>query len=868
MKKAILLIVLLPLVISGQVRENFSDGNFTADPSWNGDLENFKLSSSTAVPEGQRPALQLDAVNAGQSYLSVAYAMTGNLEWQFWLKLSFNTSAGNFARIYLLTDNDTLKNPLKGYFLQIGGPDDSVYFCRQDSSLLTSLVCMKHLYTGNPTNALRMRIVRRENDSWSFWGDASGGYAMTKVGEISDSAYQAGDHCGIFFQYTSSNASRFYFDDFYAGPEIIDTTPPSVVSVIVENPSEIALKFNEPIELMSAEEETNYQLLPDSVQPYSAIRLLEPSEVRLFFDAALENSRTYYLQIKDVKDLSGNVTEQASIQINYYLPQPYDIIFTEIMADPTPSAGLPEQEYLEIFNRSQQDIRLKEWTLKIGSTVHDLPDLSIPPGEYFILCAEGAVGTMQAYGRAIGLNSFVLPNSGTAIHLTDRNGLGICYLDYDATWYGDEIKSDGGYSLEICHLDNPCLDKTIWSASGNPEGGTPGGPNFNTIVIEEGLRIAGICCVSPDIIDVTFSESMDSLSVSDLSHFTVEGEELTITGSTPLGPDFRQVRLHLSTDGSPGKIYSLFVEHGLKNCTGGTNTEMLVSDFAWPEPCESFDLVINEILFNPLGDGVDFVEIYNRSEKSILLSDLILASVRDSPPNPPDTQYAEVSPECGSILPGEYLVLTKNPSMVKSQYIIQDQHAFMEMHSFPYYNNDEGRVLLYCNGKIVDNFHYQEDMHFILLNNTEGVTLERICPDRLGDEPDNWHSAAETAGFGTPGYRNSQYLEKWTSDGKLSINPVSFSPDGDGLEDQLGISYQFSEPGRLISILVFSSCGFLTRTLANNEMPGTTGMYSWDGTMDDRSPAADGLYVIYLEALDMDGRTSVYKKACVLARRK
>jgi hypothetical protein len=204
--------------------------------------------------------------------------------------------------------------------------------------------------------------------------------------------------------------------------------------------------------------------------------------------------------------------------------------------------------------------------------------------------------------------------------------------------------------------------------------------------------------------------------------------------------------------------------------------------------------------------------------------------------------------------------------MVRSQYLARDPEAFLKMTSFPVFSNDEGYVMLSLDGMIIDGFHYSEEMHFIMLNSTEGVALERISPDRLGDEPGNWHSAAETAGFGTPGCENSQYLANWTGGSGFSLNATLFSPDGDGMEDQLGISYHFAEPGKLLSILVFSSDGMLTKTLVNNEMPGTSGLFSWDGTMDDRTPAGDGIYIIYAEALDMDGRMSRQKLACVLAR--
>ena len=162
--------------------------------------------------------------------------------------------------------------------------------------------------------------------------------------------------------------------------------------------------------------------------------------------------------------------------------------------------------------------------------------------------------------------------------------------------------------------------------------------------------------------------------------------------------------------------------------------------------------------------------------------------------------------------------------------------------------------------------NYSEEMHFMMLNSFEGVSLERICDDRLGYDPANWHSAAETVGFGTPGYKNSQFLEITDDDAAFSVQPEVFSPDGDGRDDQLGIVCHFDSPGKLITVLIFNAEGRIARTLINNEMPGTHEIFSWDGTLDDRTAAQNGIYIIYMEALGMDGKTRHYKKAAVLAR--
>lgn len=849
-----------------QVTDNFSDGNITQDPAWSGDLAHFKVSSSTAVPEEMRPALQLYAPSAGQSCLAVACSLTGDMEWQFWIKLSLNTSSGNFARVYLMASTDSLKAPVDGYFLQFGGATDSVDFYRQDSLEATHLFRLDGLFTGNSTNALRLRVIRTGQGNWAFFGDPAGTNLLQPVGETSDWVCTQGGYAGIFFQYTGSNTSKFYFDDLYAGPLIVDTLAPEIVGVTVVNPAEIEIVFNEPVEPESAENESNYSISPGIGAPYSAIRLLDPSMVRLFFDRDLTGGIIYSLEIRDIADLSGNIAGLLTSGVMFYQASPFDIIFSEIMADPTPSAGLPEFEYLEIYNRSGAVIDLGGWVLEIGSSVHELPRIGILPSEHFILCGDDAVGAFQGYGRAIGFGSFGLSNSGTSVGLSDASGKSICFLNYDPGWLGDGIQSEGGYSLEITDPGNPCVDIGNWRASGHPDGGTPGRVNFNAGSILEEVRVEGVCCIHEKLLQVTFDAAMDSLGSSDATNYEISPGGFYPDSAVPLPPDYRLINLYLNEPVTPGVIYTLNVRGSTRNCLGEDIGQVPGVDFAWPETCAPFDIVINEILFNPVGEGVDYVEIFNRSDKAILLSEMNLVSVRESPPNPPDTQYCRVTDACRSILPGQYLALTRDPEMVRSQYYAQDPEAFLKMTSFPLFSNDEGYVMLFMDGMIIDGFHYREEMHFIMLNSAEGVALERISPDRLGDDPGNWHSAAETVGFGTPGYENSQHLEHWLGETRFSLSNSLFSPDGDGRDDQLGIAYQISEPGTLVSILVFSAGGMLTKTLVNNQMPGTSGIFSWDGTMDDRTPAGDGIYVIYTEELDMNGRMTRQKLACVLAR--
>ena len=81
------------------------------------------------------------------------------------------------------------------------------------------------------------------------------------------------------------------------------------------------------------------------------------------------------------------------------------------------------------------------------------------------------------------------------------------------------------------------------------------------------------------------------------------------------------------------------------------------------------------------------------------------------------------------------------------------------MNSFPIYANEEGVVILLSDNKVIDRFDYVESMHYPLLKSVDGVSLERIHPDRKTQDASNWHSAASTVGYATPCYLNSCYSE-------------------------------------------------------------------------------------------------------------
>ena len=114
--KSITLVALIVLSqrVLGQFADNFSDGDFSANPGWSGNASVFTVNASMQ--------LQLNNSVAGTSYLSVPFTLNtlDELNWEFFIRETFAPSSSNYGRVYLVSDQSNLTGPLNGYYLQFG----------------------------------------------------------------------------------------------------------------------------------------------------------------------------------------------------------------------------------------------------------------------------------------------------------------------------------------------------------------------------------------------------------------------------------------------------------------------------------------------------------------------------------------------------------------------------------------------------------------------------------------------------------------------------------------------------------------------------------------------------------------------------
>ena len=281
-----------------------------------------------------------------------------------------------------------------------------------------------------------------------------------------------------------------------------------------------------------------------------------------------------------------------------------------------------------------------------------------------------------------------------------------------------------------------------------------------------------------------------------------------------------------------------------------------------PYDLQKGDILISEVLANPKNGGVDFVEIYNATNQLLDLKDLQLANI-DAAGKPANLKNVSSS---SLLMPAKsYWVLTTNPNAVKSQYKADFPDQMVAMASLPTFNNTKGTVMLLSAQRTIDSLGYHEGMHMPLLRNADGVSLERVSFVRPSNEPGNFISAAASVGFATPTYRNSQEEDDSPGKNRVSLASKTFSPDGDGFEDQLQIDYRFANNGNLANVSIYTDRGVLVRKLERNTSIATSGSFIWDGMDDAGQKSKVGIYVVKFDIFALNGKREQFRQACVLA---
>ena len=640
--------------------------------------------------------------------------------------------------------------------------------------------------------------------------------------------------------------------------ETPDTEPPFITSYGYQ--TSLMINFSEQMDASTLINIASYEstnLTPDQAE----VEEDYPRSVEITFSDEVIEGVTYEITISGLKDCWGNELEERTIEFGLGRAATFnEILITEIFYDATPSVGLPEREYVEIYNNTLDILSTEGVALSDATSSAELPSFNLEPNTYYILTSNA--GASEFSFNAVGVSGIPSFNdTGELLTLSNMEGL-IFSVEFDPEWQ-DQEKEEGGYSLELVDITNPCLEgPSNWRSSIDPKGGTPGQQNSITEVIPDsfGPEIESVVAISPDTIQVDLSEKIDPTAVVEV-----------IVSISPM-VDISEIQFRLN---SPRTIFILLDEElpsnqllevsltNLFDCAGNEVSSEPVT-FALPLVPKADEIKLSEVLFNPRSGGVDFVEVFNDSEDYLSLKGWQLARVTEEAiSNEKEITAAELV-----ISPGAYLVFTTDPDVLLNNYPQGQAQQFFQVASLPGYSDSDGTVVLLDNfGEVVEQFSYDEDQHYDLLEDNDGVSLERISFDESVANASNWRSASSTEGFATPGYANSQAFSPATQVAELMVEPKVFIPGNAGSgRDFTTINYQFQSAGQFANVNIYDQSGRLIRNLVQGELLSTSGFIRWDGETNDGSIARMGYYVVLFEVYDVSGNTEIIKETVVVGR--
>jgi hypothetical protein len=559
---------------------------------------------------------------------------------------------------------------------------------------------------------------------------------------------------------------------------------------------------------------------------------------------------------------------QTSCLCQVQQPYKHALVITELYPDPDARSGLPVSEFIELKNVSGSIINLKGWKISDGSNTGTISaSFELKPDSFLIVCPQAAVLSFISFGSTIGLTGFPsLNNEEDRISLFDPAENLVHYVHYQNSWYLNDVKKEGGWTLEIIDPLNFCAGASNWKASEQSKGGTPGFKNSvnSSNPDEESPSVLRSYLKDSHIVVVVFDEPLDSMAAAMVSGYRLNNTGNTVIKAIPVGPSFQEVELTMQQAMTPETVYELIIT-SLTDCAGNIIGSLNKVKCGMPSGPEHHDIVLNELLFNPAPGGYDYLELYNRSKKIIDLNKIMIATKSSV------GTFSNITPVSAIprlMFPNDYLVLTENIDWLHQNYYVKDVTAVLTIADLPSMPDDKGYLaVINTTGKIIDEISYSDKWHFSLLNNKEGIALERIDFSIPANEKTNWTSAASAAGFGTPGYQNSQFRADLQAHGSLVIEPKLFSPDNDGYLDLATFHYEMEEPGYMGSITIYDGAGRPLRFLVRSALLGMKGVYNWDGLDENLKKLPVGIYIVLMEVFNLKGRVKKIRNSITLARK-
>ena len=660
----------------------------------------------------------------------------------------------------------------------------------------------------------------------------------------------------------TGSAARWMMDDFQFGDFFPDLTPPIVQEVRGFGPSSVLVSFNEPVDPVFSILPLAYTL--DGENPETVEKKAD-SAVILKMARKLDVGKSLSLDIRQIPDLEGNFLRDTTLRFTFLDPTDIPLkalVINELMPAPRADLDLPNSEFIEVFHTGDYAVRLEGVRLSNSRSETILNDYWLKPGDYLILAPAGQASQFTQFGEVLAVENWpTLLNSADRISLKSTSGFSVDQISYGTSSWGGGDFASGGFSLEVSNPFYGCDNSDGLVPSVDLMRGTPGRENsvFTLEQTTSPLSILGTFFQDSMKVIVAFSQPVFSAyNPGSVAFFPgLEVDSVFFANESEL-------IIVLQSPAKEGELYRLELE-GIQDCWGKVLPRFTVSDLILPSKPMQGDVILNELLFDPKSGDPKFVELRNVSKNYLNLEDWSLANLNPSG----QVEQVRVFGSRGLILaPDAYLAITPDANRLKLSYPKSASGSFSQVSSLPSYPISGGTVVLIsAEGAIHETFAYNKDLHHPLLRDSKGVSLERISALSPASLPANWQSASGNEEYATPGRKNSQSIERELSQNRIQIEPEVFDPEGSTGTPFTTIRYQLDQSGWVGTFQLYSAGGQLVQVLAQNQLLGTTGLFTWTGTDSSGKQVRAGYYVLVVELYEAGGRTHTIKRTLVVATR-
>ena len=532
-----------------------------------------------------------------------------------------------------------------------------------------------------------------------------------------------------------------------------------------------------------------------------------------------------------------------------------EMIITEIMFNT--AADENQDEFIEIYNNSDSAVVLSGGAIADNAETdllikyHGFSDMLLKPYSYCVVMDSSYYLNSVEYEDLI-------PDSVLRVMINDGSmgqyGLSNSYDETIKLFDPDSILADSvtydytqaeGYTYERTSYTLP-----VWARS-TVMRGTPGFRN-SVMPFENDIRLT--LSSVPGTIDPSVYNTFVA-TVTNTGLNTVNGFALNwfVNGA----PDGNFVSTaDLASGGSVDVPANIFFQRS------GTTMVMFVAETDLESNLEdntvssevfvpyiSPPLTINEFMKNPSAGRCEYIEICNISDEIVNLGDFGLSDENKGnivlfPDSPAD--------------PGSFIVMAKD-SLIYNFSSVLNSSVFVESGLPALNNTDDTIYILSKTGSVVDSVSYFD------LDDDDGRSIEKINPAFSSANLNNWVYCVTD---GTPTRENSVYQapEDIGSSAHFKISPKTATPNGDGDDDNLLISYEFDSAYIYLTVKIFNIKGQLIAMPLNGDYSSSSGNVDWNGRSESGKVIDTGAYSCLLKAKDDNGKVKELKEAFYIAK--